>query len=488
MIHNVFLYETSTGRVLQQKQYWPVNIGNDSLREFVSTRKELRSAASAMGEIPLVIGAHKMIGFECGFNLLFILAADRNEDEHSLQQRATDGARRIASALQAGGIQAVMAEFDKIVDTCVISRLKIALVGEGGVGKTTTLRLLLGDAPPLQYVPTIALNLETVENIRFGSYSLVIWDFAGQERFRILWRFYSHGADVIFLVCDSTLRNVLISKDILKLIRRDAPKVPVFAIANKQDKPDAMKPEVIQKILGIPTYPMVAIDKNRRTEMLRILLTAAAQYVGIVLPDLPAHELVKFKEEAGRAAITQTQQKRNEEVVEVVEEVLVDEFGNVVEEGEDFEVVEEIVEEVDVPAAQSANSTPVAGPAMSTSSSAVDTAVAPEYAEDSVTPPDSEIMIDIDLGEEVANGTDLAVQLLSQQLGEDETIVEDLKKVDTKHIDEALEAMVRCDEVVSPDGEIESPHTVDERARAELEEILESSKHDVQQPVDDATE
>ncbi|NIW34421.1 GTP-binding protein, partial [Candidatus Bathyarchaeota archaeon] len=102
----------------------------------------------------------------------------------------------------------------------VTTRLKIALVGEGGVGKTTTLHLLLGDTPPLQYVPTIALNLETVENIRFGNYSLVLWDFAGQERFRTLWRFYFHGADVIFLVCDSTLRNVIISKDILKLIKR----------------------------------------------------------------------------------------------------------------------------------------------------------------------------------------------------------------------------------------------------------------------------
>ena len=66
------------------------------------------------------------------------------------------------------------------------------------------------------------------------------------------------------------------------MIKRDAPKVPLFAIANKQDKPSAMKPEVVQKILGVPTYPMIAIDKSRRDEMLRILMTAAAQFIGVL--------------------------------------------------------------------------------------------------------------------------------------------------------------------------------------------------------------
>jgi small GTP-binding protein len=213
----------------------------------------------------------------------------------------------------------------------------------------------LGDTPPLQYVPTIALNLETVENIRFGNYSLVLWDFAGQERFRTLWRFYFHGADVIFLVCDSTLRNVIISKDILKLIKRDAPKVPVFAMANKQDKPNAMKPEVVQKILGIPTYPMVAIDKDRRDEMLRILMTAAAQYVGVALPDLPASELLKFTDAATEEAIAEVdaveelraEEAEEDDEEEEYEEVYVDEDGKVIEDLDDYEIIEEeiIVEE-----------------------------------------------------------------------------------------------------------------------------------------------
>ncbi len=278
-----------------------------------------------------------------------VFATDKAEDEQQISERAEKAAKALGIEVKKSGLESVQERFEELIEPHVITRLKIALVGEGGTGKTTTLHLLLGDTPPLQYVPTIALNLETVENIRFGNYSLVLWDFAGQERFRTLWRFYFHGADVIILVCDSTLRNVLISKDILKLIKRDAPKVPIIALANKQDKPNAMKPEVVQKILGVPTYPMVAIDKSRRDEMLRILMTAAAQYVGVALPDLPVSELLRFtKVTEEKEAEEEEVEEEEEEEYEVVEEIIyVDEEGHPIKDLDEYEIIEEEVIEVE---------------------------------------------------------------------------------------------------------------------------------------------
>ncbi len=325
---------------------------SEEVTEFVETRSDLRSADSSMSEIPLIIGDDKYHGHELVKDLLLVFVTDTSEDEHSIFERMENAVKSLRRTLEKQGLDKLIEHYESLIEPSVTTRLKIALVGEGGVGKTTTLHLLLGDTPPKQYVPTIALNLETVENIRFGNYSLVLWDFAGQERFRTLWRFYFHGADVIFLVCDSTLRNVIISKDILKLIRRDAPKVPIFALANKQDKPNAMNPEVVQKILGIPTYPMVAIDKERRDEMLRILMNAAAQYVGVVLPDLPARELLKFSDEAAEKASEVDLRGRDEdeeyETVEVVEEVYVDEEGHIIEDTDDYEIIDELIEEVEV--------------------------------------------------------------------------------------------------------------------------------------------
>jgi small GTP-binding protein len=334
-----------------------VEVTTENLLEFVSTRGDLKSNQDDYVELPLIIGDHKFHGLDWVGETILVFVTDKGEDEGSIFEKMEAAGAALKKVLSRSGLDAVEEHYGEIIEPSITTRLKIALVGEGGVGKTTTLHLLLGDTPPLQYVPTIALNLETVENIRFGNYSLVLWDFAGQERFRTLWRFYFHGADVIFLVCDSTLRNVIISKDILKLIRRDAPKVPVFSMANKQDKPNAMRPEVVQKILGIPTYPMVAIDKARRDEMLRILMTAAAQYVGVALPDLPASELLKFTDTATEEAIAEVEAAHEEaiaeqedqedfEFVEIVEEVYVDEEGHVIEDTGDYEIVEERVEEI----------------------------------------------------------------------------------------------------------------------------------------------
>ncbi|TFG27978.1 GTP-binding protein [Candidatus Thorarchaeota archaeon] len=355
MIHNTFLIRISTQETLARTRYWPVDISAAVLNEFVSTREDLRSEHDEVAELALTVGEYKFHAKDVISDVLLVFVTDKDEDESSIFEKVDTARKVLKRVLTKSGLENVIANFEQLIEPSVTTRLKIALVGEGGVGKTTTLHLLLGDTPPLQYVPTIALNLETVENIRFGNYSLVLWDFAGQERFRTLWRFYFHGADVIFLVCDSSLRNVIISKDILKLIKRDAPKVPVFAMANKQDKPNAMKPEVVQKILGIPTYPMVAIDKARRDEMLRILMTAASQYVGVALPDLPASELLKFTDSATEDAIAETdaiealadeELEEDEEYETVVEEVLVDEDGHIIEDMEDYEIIEEVTEEI----------------------------------------------------------------------------------------------------------------------------------------------
>jgi len=366
VIHNTFLLRISTRQIIASTQYWPVEVNKEALDEFISTREELRTEHGQVRELPLIIGDHKFMGKDWIEDSVLVFVTDKGEDEGNTYEKIDIALKALRKTFKKKGIEGAVKNYEFLIEPSVTTRLKIALVGEGGVGKTTTLHLLLGDTPPLQYVPTIALNLETVENIRFGNYSLVLWDFAGQERFRTLWRFYFHGADVIFLVCDSTLRNVIISKDILKLIKRDAPKVPVFAMANKQDKPNAMKPEVVQKILGIPTYPMVAIDKDRRDEMLRILMNAAAQYVGVALPDLPASELLKFTDAATEEAIAdidagieveaeieeeeeeEIEEEEEEEEEEEYEEVYVDEDGQVIEDLDEYEIIEEEeVEEIE---------------------------------------------------------------------------------------------------------------------------------------------
>ncbi len=465
MIHNTFLVQGQ--KVLASSRYWPITVTQEELDEFIKTRNELRSEQGSVAEIALIVGNRKFLARPCGSQRLLIFVTDKGEDEHLIGERLEKASADLEKKIVELGIRKAVSQYTTLIEQAVTTRLKIALVGEGGVGKTTTLNLLLGNTPPLSYVPTIALNLETVENIRFGNYSLVIWDFAGQERFRTLWRFYFHGADVIFLVCDSTLRNVIISKDILKLIKRDAPKVPVFALANKQDKPNAMKPEVVQKILGIPTYPMVAIDKERRDEMLRILISAAAQYVGVALPDLPPSELIRFADQAVReaeqpakAVPPHEEAEEAEEEMEVVEEVFVDEEGHIIEGSDEYEVVEEVVEVMDEETEPTISDQGVS--AEETEEFEVQTAGAQSTSEES----GPALTVDPD----AQAGLQIAKDLLSGVLDADEMVAAEIDRVPHEEIGEALDAL-RSEETVTA-GREETTHEVADEARKDLERIL----------------
>ncbi len=515
MIHNTLLVRISTKEVLASTQYWPVEVLEEELLEYLSTRAELKIKHGAdMLEMPLIVGDMKFMADDWLEDALLIFVTDKREEERNIADKLEMAAKALRRKLKKDGLQAVIDSYEQLVEPCVITRLKIALVGEGGTGKTTTLNLLLGETPPLQYVPTIALNLETVENIRFGNYSLVLWDFAGQERFRTLWRFYFHGADVIFLVCDSSLRNVIISRDILKLIRRDAPKVPVFALANKQDLPNAMRPEVVGKILGVPTYPMVAIDENRRDEMLSILMTAAAQYIGVVLPDMPASELLQFTEVAEAEAI---EAYAEEEVYEeIVEEVFVDEDGKIIEDISDYEVIEDVAESADVPAEADATADAFEIVTESVSTPEEDEVRVVAKPEDAVTteaesePSETPVTFEIDvvtaetagaiedssidveiLSEELEEAerdeveiettpmTDedetttlkLAKDFLSDVLDADDIIAAELDKATIADVDGALEAL-SSDEVIPVEGENDAPESVEMSIVEELDQIL----------------
>ncbi len=515
MIHNTLLVRISTKEVLASTQYWPVDVLEEELLEYLSTREELKTKHGAdMSEMPLIVGDKKFMADDWLEDALLVFVTDKGEDERNIADKLEMAAKALKRKLKKDGLQAVVDSYEQLVEPCVITRLKIALVGEGGTGKTTTLNLLLGETPPLQYVPTIALNLETVENIRFGNYSLVLWDFAGQERFRTLWRNYFHGADVIFLVCDSSLRNVIISRDILKLIRRDAPKVPVFALANKQDLPNVMKPEVVGKILGVPTYPMVAIDENRRDEMLSILMTAAAQYIGVVLPDMPASELLQFTEVAEAEAIEAYAEE--EEYEEIVEEVFVDEDGKIIEDISDYEVIEEVAESADVPA--EADATADAFEIVTESMSAPEEEEVPVVAEseDAVTteaesePSETPVTFEIDVVTAETTGaiedSSIDVEILSEELAEaerdeaeiettpvadeeetitlkiakdflsdvldtDDIIAAELDKATIADVDGALEAL-SSDEVIPVEGENDAPESVEMSIVEELDQIL----------------
>ena len=221
-----------------------------------------------------------------------IICADKFEDKYNMERKLKEIKERFIEAkkqLLEKGVQEeqFFRHFTNIVDDIIVTPVKISLVGYGVVGKTTILKLIRGETPPKEYKPTLTPEVATlesamegtVETASVGNVRVVVWDFAGQEQFRALWNLWIRGSDIVILVTDSTRKNVEESKILLGLIREWAPHIKVIAFANKQDLPEAMKPEEVSEILGIKAHGTIAIDPSYREKILAILGEAIAEIV-----------------------------------------------------------------------------------------------------------------------------------------------------------------------------------------------------------------
>ena len=150
---------------------------------------------------------------------------------------------------------------------------KISIMGHPAVGKTTMLKLLTEDNYDPIYIPTQGFDLKSVKMRKFN---LRVWDFGGQKAYLKYLEEYLEGSDLVFIVTDSTPRNVLNSKKLIKLAKKIVDnECPVIAIANKQDlcKDDVsrMTPKLIEDLLDVKTYGLTAIMPSERKTLSEII-------------------------------------------------------------------------------------------------------------------------------------------------------------------------------------------------------------------------
>ncbi len=293
MIHNVLLVRKEDGSIIAKQWFWKIEFTEQDIKEFLIGLKELEETEALSSDTPLYVGNHKVFHFPVNEELLLLFVTDGRDEDRVIKYKVREGASRIETALRGNRISYIRDNLEDILGELIFTRFKVSFVGSGGVGKSTLLRLLFGKEPaPGGYVPTINVAVDSSETIQFGTWRITIWDFAGQAVFQDLWSFYFGGTDIIFLITDSSFRNVMQTKSLLRNIRKEAPAVPLFIIANKQDLPESMRADKIQRLLGAPTFPMVATDKTRREEFIRFMLEVTTKTIGVDLPDLPLSEMI----------------------------------------------------------------------------------------------------------------------------------------------------------------------------------------------------
>jgi small GTP-binding protein len=157
-------------------------------------------------------------------------------------------------------------------------RLKIALAGRAAVGKTTLFNLLKGLESPAAYHATIGADVDR-KLFQIDGTRVIVWDLAGQQEYHKTWVIFLRGAALVLFVSDSSLENVVSSKPLLDLCRRVEPNAEIICIANKQDLPSRLKPDEIEKQLGVKTYGCVAIDPAYREGVMGIIVQSVRNII-----------------------------------------------------------------------------------------------------------------------------------------------------------------------------------------------------------------
>jgi small GTP-binding protein len=117
--------------------------------------------------------------------------------------------------------------------------LKIIIVGEPGVGKTSLVKKFVSGQFVKDYRSSIGTNIfiKKINIKNIGKPTIQLWDIAGQERWINMRRSYYVGAKGVVIVGDLTRKNTFVQVEQFWVqdIRQYCENAPIILLANKND-------------------------------------------------------------------------------------------------------------------------------------------------------------------------------------------------------------------------------------------------------------
>ncbi len=139
---------------------------------------------------------------------------------------------------------------DKVVDY----RLKLVIVGDPGVGKTSTILRFTDNAFLRTYVPTLGVSItEKLFDTKSGVIETILWDIAGQAKFETMRRHFYQGSEAILLIFDLTNRNSFTSikswyHDVMKNMEKHHHQMVGYIFGNKSDLTELRKVKLVEAL------------------------------------------------------------------------------------------------------------------------------------------------------------------------------------------------------------------------------------------------
>ncbi len=136
-------------------------------------------------------------------------------------------------------------------------KVKICMVGDSAVGKTSLIRKFVLDIFDDAYITTIGTkitkrSIKLLEGDKETAMDMMIWDIMGQTSFRsLLQDAYFYGTHGVIAVVDSTRPETLESiHEWIESIRQVVGNVPLIFVSNKCDLERAITKEMMDKNIG----------------------------------------------------------------------------------------------------------------------------------------------------------------------------------------------------------------------------------------------
>ena len=119
-----------------------------------------------------------------------------------------------------------------------VLKLKVCLVGEFAVGKTSLVNRFVHNTFQGRYMATIGAKIQKVDmQVDQSRVIMTVWDIMGEKGFRELLReAYFEGANGLVAVCDLTRPGSLLDlEEWIAAVYRIAGRIPMVVVANKSD-------------------------------------------------------------------------------------------------------------------------------------------------------------------------------------------------------------------------------------------------------------
>ncbi|MFX0095922.1 MAG: Rab family GTPase [Candidatus Hodarchaeota archaeon] len=131
-----------------------------------------------------------------------------------------------------------MSKFTFVSDSSIV--IKVVLLGDGAVGKTTLKNRYTGKGFQERYMPTLGADITIVPmKVQDEVYKVHFWDLAGQPKFHKVRELYYNGSVAAILVYDITQAKSLPNLRMwIQTLERKSPsskKAPLIVVGNKID-------------------------------------------------------------------------------------------------------------------------------------------------------------------------------------------------------------------------------------------------------------